>query len=344
MYGGRPRPPSMIERHYANVGNSGAVSQQAMGGQYAQQGYNNYYDATPAPPVAQYANYNPMNESPVTSPVSLPPYGSSFDEQGPFGRQPPMGPGSVLTRGNTNTMHNGAPVQAMGDYKQPEEEAHPQYANLDRASVTPFQAAQYAAISRQLNVPAPVPALPGTPTPTFDDNSRPASSTVAQVGSPFADPLPVPYDQQPRTSADSFDSRRGASRAGSPDSNATRVTSIPPTLPEIHLQEGSRFSALDSGSLTFPESAHPSPSPLAQSFVIPPKPVQPSPLGRGAVSAPFPPLSPTMSRPQTPQVVNPGAPAVPSEAHFASAPVVQRGVAKRETMYDDEDAYGGIVL
>lgn len=305
--GGRgARPPTMIERHYAAYGRN----QPAPGGAFGQgQPYgspNPYNDFQPDRPVspsfnpgqivsqpqAQYANVSPFYNPPMQSPVTnVPPYNSAYNAQGQLVNQPTVGGGD-------------------------------DYANLSRASVTPFQQAQYAAISRQLNITPPLP--------------QPEIVAAAKLPSPFEDPR---EDIAPARPSSEFDPARGAQVSTlAVDEPIPRINSVPPT---IDLPQRT-FSPV---TVAFPGSA--APSPMRGTF--------------NDAGAPMdPPLSPRSAAPQKGQIID-----VPSRAYDgretpvqieftgqtpASAPVAAAAVSgapkdgkrRPDTMYDDEDAYGGI--
>lgn len=332
--GGRgPRPPSMIERHYANMGAPTAPSmayQQANG--YGGTNMYNDYPISPSfapgqivtpggpppPPPVQYANvnpyYNPSTQSPIGSPVSVGPYASAYDEQGRLLRSPSSG--ANFSHGNSPA-HPGYP----GSPPLPEEG---DYADMSRASVTPFQAAQYVAISQRLGVEPPVPLSRAI------EGNEPGKDVNISERSPFDDPREGP--PQP------LFAKEGA------ESNGTgpRVMSIPPMLPEISVQERA-FSPIEYNG--FPVS----PSPMQSSFSIgtPNPPASPSPLGR-THPAEHPPLSPVTSTPKRAQVVNDSDSHVhtgretPVEIGFAGGAPTNKSQKRPDTLYDDEDAYGGI--
>ncbi|KAI0071165.1 hypothetical protein K474DRAFT_668064 [Panus rudis PR-1116 ss-1] len=108
-------------------------------------------------------------------------------------------------------------------------------------------------------------------------------------------------------------------------SSNTRITSTPPVLPEITIQQRS-FSPISSD---FPSSVQPSPSPLALSFSVP---------------MPSPPADAHLAAATEKKAVTP----VPEVASVQPQPrpLKEEPAPKRPdtvyTMYDDEDAYAGI--
>lgn len=271
-------------------------------------------------------------------------------------RQPSVGSAQVLTRqpsAGSNAYLTRQPSfganQVPGMMTPGMGQAQAQYVDLSRSSVTPFQAVQYAEISRRLNTapPGPLPlptsdaALNMTVTEQEEDvqyadgNVRPldlgqavnpqqilapSDHGHALPESPFADPharvqgppqspvmatLPA-HDQIVDKDDDVLLQPPQRTLSG-----RSRVPSIPPTLPQLSIHERP-FSPV---SYEFPSSSGaPKPSPLAAE-------------------------------------VTQEMPAVPPAAHTTNASVASG--ARREpaggkrpdtvyTVYDDEDAYGGI--
>ncbi|KZT68716.1 hypothetical protein DAEQUDRAFT_766124 [Daedalea quercina L-15889] len=255
-------------------------------------------------------------------------------------RQPSEFIAEILNR------QRGSQVQAE---QQVGPDAH--YVDLSRSSVTPFQAQQYSEISRHLSILLPVA---NAPAPVAKDNVKdhkdlpadPAQETPAKdTASPFADPedggqevtIPgyphiVDFPMTPQTD-ESFGPLPSPRLFATPPSpkyelslpspvfSPDRVTSTPPVLPEIHLQERS-FSPV-AGYPIAPMSAQPSgsfdlPSPLPQAHFD---------EGKDSVK----PDTPTTVRPPSPVKLAPGA----------AAPDAKRP----DTVYSvkhDEDAYDGI--
>lgn len=278
--------------------------------------------------------FSPMGQTPLGSPISVAPYGSVFDNQ-PVSRQNSAGPSAYLSR---------QPSTNAGTLEPPE--AH--YVDLSRSSVTPFQAQQYEEISRRLNVPPPaaLPAVAEHPVidelpvehivaqsePSLEVHAVTSDEVQATTKSPFADPegrdspmvtpgaLPDPEDGD-NTSIDGFP------QPPSPTfTTSSRINSTPPVLPEIQVQQ----RAFSPTVMEFPlvpgaSRPAPAPSPLASSHTPPTppasahiadKPVQLNTIQVHAESA-------NQSRPQRDELaVN-----RPDTVY---------------TLYDDEDAYGGI--
>ncbi|KAH9939098.1 uncharacterized protein BXZ73DRAFT_44129, partial [Epithele typhae] len=317
------RPPTMIEQKLANGPGSYAPPQPYGYGAYGQVSFEPGQVYTPTTANSANPFFTGYNE---------------FDHQyDPYGnmvtRQPSNGSSAVLSR------HTSSSSKPM-----PELPTNSTYADMSRGSVTPFQATQYAEISRQLNsspphalplgavyeepeydhtapIPVPKETVPldfgaqhaifntaqhlnvrGAPTP--HENSFPES--------PFADPTMAAEQAQYIPSRPSEDSMIQPPAPAFANNEKERITSIPPMLPEIHIQQ--RFSNIDSGFPAVPSSVRPSPSPFSTEFANIP------------------------ATPPTAQVT-PAAPAA----------VATRGTAGRAqrpdtvyTMYDDEDAYSGM--
>lgn len=332
----RARPPTMIERHVAN---------------------NTAYDAPPAMPGLQQ----------YQSPSGMPgPGAGAFGYPGGLARQPSFSPGQVIPTSpapvhspydvysdpgqqqqlHRQPSHAGAIYNEYGQlvrqpssagypdlHRQPSSAGYPDlhrqpsgagypdlnrqdslgaahYVDLDRSSVTPFQAQQYAEISRRLHVEAPAGAGPGLNAVSEDDEpSSRASDTFpgAAAAGPFDDPrgqsldvLPNPFDREEHIVPPSPVYSMGPHAAASRE----RILSQPPTLPEIQVPTERAFSP---SSYDFPQTpgagARPSPSPLHSAFTLAPPPAA------------------VLARDPVPQQERP---------------------VSSYTMYDEEDAYGGM--
>ncbi|KAL4251571.1 hypothetical protein ABKN59_006707 [Abortiporus biennis] len=350
-YGATPRPPSMFEQRMGNVPASfGAPPPQATGyyGYQAPQSFNpgefmpnnGPYTQDPMTPNSTNPFFAPMGQTPLGSPVSVGPYGSAYDEQGQLlnrqpsaganaylSRQPSSGAAAVLSRqpsAGAGVMLSRQP--SMGNALETPSDAH--YVDLNRSSVSPFQAQQYEEISRRLNTNAPVPLPPAVGNGATEyaekegmspklNNTVPldvgqsvnpgqllsvAPKEQALPESPFADPgIHETEEALPQPPSPTFSAK-------------ARIASNPPILPEIQLQQRA-FSPV---TMEFPggvSAARPVPSPLSTSVALP-------------------------SAPADVHIAN---------AHIASAPqgvsnnaAAQKEFKRPETMYDDDDAYGGI--
>lgn len=173
-----PRPPTMIERHVNSASPALAAQRNFSGpgpnfyGGYAQQSLGPGDVVQPAygQPVMGYGESGQLARQPSSA---------AF-----LARQPSAAAGygnsAQLARQPSNVIALNRQPSAAGYGAAP---ANNDYVDLDRSSVTPFQAAQYAAISRHLKDMDPhVPR-------TSDDLNRP--------------PLPSPFDDQPRATAHS---------------------------------------------------------------------------------------------------------------------------------------------
>jgi hypothetical protein len=418
--GFNPRPPSMIERHMASPAST-------FGAQYATQapvaGTNAYGEEYPSyNPDVQFAsfapgqvvNYNAPPPKPLPNPFATPtkaqfgPIASPFAGPGQYEQQVYGDQGSLtrqLSSGSTTTypvltrqssltnphphQENAAPVAAVTAREStvPDND----YVDLSRSSVSPFQAAQYAEISRRLKTEVPsgltTPEaaqsqfalaaaavdrdLPPLPPPKEDNEHQ----------SPFADPISTPSTPTPRVS-NTFHNQQlqpkqqqqheqGEMRpisAAESDlsqevvfpvdldfpvppspvhtiSSRYRVDSTPPMLPEILVE--SRVSV--SGYEFAPPPRHGDSSNLA-----------PSPLGSGFPSPAF----ATTRFPATPSplassfgIITPRQEGGFDQEHgeIVPPPLVKQekqkingngsGLKRSNTvysMYDGEDAYGGI--
>ncbi|KAI8985659.1 hypothetical protein BD414DRAFT_61883 [Trametes punicea] len=343
-----PRPPTMIERKMAHAPVSYNAS--AMPHPYGYASAYNQPSFSPGqivapgpytPTTANSANpfFSPF-ETPMASPVSPTHYEPGYDGQGlPISRQPSTGSANILSR-QPSSAAQAAPQNA------PETD----YVDLNRSSVTPFQAAQYAEISRRLNT-TPPQALPASevaevaeelakqdepapfspqkpveplelqPSISLDDSQhlavQPTPRENAFPESPFADPTLSMHEEQAlhNQDRDSFPLPQPPSPAFS---SKSRIPSTPPKLPEIQIQQRP-FSPV---SLDFPlisSTSRPSPSPLGSSFTAP-------------------------SPPPTAHLHDAAAPAAgPAlrEQATAGAPAAKRPDTVY-TLYDEEDAYAGI--
>ncbi|KAJ3476651.1 hypothetical protein NLI96_g11012 [Meripilus lineatus] len=344
-----PPPPNMFEQRFAGPPPSQPWNgYQAQGspsfapGQYVTMhdtGRRDFeQDLSLQTPNSAQPFFAPMGQSPIGSPVSVAPYGSVYDNQpSPVQRQNSLGPNAYLSR---------QPSSNNGTLEPPE--AH--YVDLNRSSVTPFQAQQYEEISRRLNAPPPTSfsTLPEKPLPLAEEHVEPV---VAHSGvsvddhaittdepqdygkSPFADPEGQDTPLATPRALPDFDDD-DASITGFPVppspafSTSTRITSTPPVLPEIQSQRG--FSPVSMEFPLIPNSrATPIPSPLASSYTLPTTPasahIADKPIQQPAASAPIPLNVEPATNSTRPQ----------REAASARPDTVY-------TMYDDEDAYGGI--
>ena len=210
-----PRPPTMFEHHNA----SPALAAQA--GHGGQNFYGNYSGHSQQPPYAPPEMIQPTG-SPPPQAYGAPPIGyagyndpqqriarqpanaghAAYDPQQRPARQPSNA--EYLTRQPSSTAGYAPPTA-------PPESVDPnaQYIDLNRSSISPYQAAQYADISRQLGTtdtnPQPQPLeLPEGPLPSpFDDPVEatpvPGASHAHQDHPFHAAPGPVTAVPAPQT-------------------------------------------------------------------------------------------------------------------------------------------------
>jgi len=372
--GFNPRPPTMIERHMANRNQFDPVPpmpslQQyhnvAAGGAGAAgvgaSGYGNEYDY----PGAQHPSFSPGQVMPVSPPPTatgaqfFAPYGqspsphhSAYDEHGQLARQPSNGAAMYNEYGQLARHPSNAVQRDLS--RQNSVGGNGRYVDMARTSVTPFQAAQYAEISRKLNETPPAlhAVNEGDEQPISQASDRTIYANQAREGhshlsipaeggdvnpeSPFVDPQ-VPVEAHHSLSL-ATDRIHGPQEDVVPPSpiyslhsqkiSNERVVSDPPALPEIRVPERT-FSPT---SYDFPQtpSARPTPSPFHTNFTIPsPHTRETFPDTLMSESAPLPAA--------TAQVTLPGL----SKREMASKPESQRP-ASTYTVYDEADAYGGI--
>lgn len=321
-------PPMPSLQQYNNIGANG---------------YGNDYPPPPSfspgqvmpsatvPPPTQTGMqfFAPYGQSPVTSPTA---YDSAYNEHGQLVRRPSNGAAIFNEQGQLPRHASNA---MYGDLPPPDATGgNPHYVDLARSSVSPFQAAQYAEISRQLNVEAP------TGLHTVDENEdevvQSGGHAISPEGddsnqeSPFADPQsPVEGLERPPalTDAEGLVPPSPIYSMNPTKTSRDRIQSYPPKLPEIQVQERT-FSPT---SYDFPQtpSAIPTPSPLAANFNIP-GPQAGEQLPRS--------LSPGFA------AADPAAAQTTAEdtkkSEIAPKPRDQRP-ASTYTVYDEADAYGG---
>lgn len=364
--GFNPRPPTMIERHMANRTQFGGdvppmpslqqYSNLAAGG--AASGYGNQYDH----PISRQPSFSPGQVMPsINSPPpsatgaqfpmangqSPAPYDSAYNPPEQAVRHPSMAAAMFDQYGNPLALPPNGPQGDLGRQNSAGGNAH--YADLTRSSVTPFQAAQYAEISRQLNEPSAAlqvvneneePNSSSSDHTIIANQSRAPQSTNGgddYLPSPFEDPqIPAEVHQYASVRSDQFLDAQQAPQPVSPiyslHSQITpqeRPLSDMPSLPEIQVPDRT-FSPT---SYDFPQtpSARPTPSPSHTNFSIPAalssggkfsKDLAPSAAESARV-----PAAPEATVPQpTKQEVTPKQSTRPTSTY---------------TVYDEADAYGG---
>ncbi|KAH9167357.1 hypothetical protein EDB89DRAFT_1997782 [Lactarius sanguifluus] len=341
-YGAPPRPPSMIERHMNNTP-SMPPRQPTLPTVYPNNAYGHGYGATNysqnsfspghvVSPNSANPFFSPYAQDVMGSPVSstVPEYHDPPHPGNPaflpqaLTREPPIRTGPVpVAHQNSVTGGPFSPVVSSPDV------ADPHYTDLSRSSVTPFQAAQYAEITEKLG--APMSSVLGavseerqaavSDNPSYDDPST--RSVDMHTESPFVD---APVVQQPIGNP-SYESDDELPLPSPSAFNQTRIPSLPPTLPEIHVPERS-FSPVASLEFPVPLSVRSSPSSISAEFsdLRGPPPSEPnyksSPL---ATSTP-------MRAQEQPTVI-------PREPKTGAAPANRPDTVY--TVYDEDDAYGG---
>jgi hypothetical protein len=318
QYGAAPPVPSMAYGQDMNSPVSYGVGQTFA----SPSPYTPYTPNTSAPFLG--AGYNAHSYSPAPSEYTADPSYNAYDEKAQdLSRQP-----STVS---VNYQQQEAGQQyGYGPTVSPNN--HSDHVDLSRSSVSPYQAAQYAEISRQLNTEVPQ----GLNTPAVEyymQDPSPAATTLAppvphkevedikNLPSPFEDPVEAHSSQ----SNDQEQEQERDSQAlhldfPEPPPNGAahhwRVDSSPPILPEINVEGGARDS-------------YGFPAPKGQDF-----PVTPSPLKS------------TFSHEQESSVGHSGAQsAAPATALTMPVPQAteEKPVGKRpDTVYDPEDVYGGI--
>ncbi|KAI9440720.1 hypothetical protein H4582DRAFT_1490190 [Lactarius indigo] len=345
-YGAPPRPPSMIERHLNNTPTL-PPRQPTLPNMYPNNAYGNGYGATnysqtsfsPGQVVSpNSANpfFSPYAQDVMVSPVSstVPEYHDPPHSESPaylpqaLAREPPNRTAPVAVA-HQNLVTGGpfSPVVSSPDA------ADPHYTDLSRSSVTPFQAAQYAEITEKLGAPMSSVLGPvseeqhatvsdNLAAPSHDDSSTQGGNTHTE--SPFVD---APAAQQPIDNP----SHELDDELPLPSPSAfhqTRIPSLPPTLPEIYVPERS-FSPVASLEFPVPLSVRNSPSPLSAEFS---DLRGPPPSESNYKSSPLATSTPMRAQEQ-PTVI-------PREPKTGAAPTNRPDTVY--TLYDEEDAYGGI--
>ncbi|KAF9465542.1 hypothetical protein BDZ94DRAFT_1214321 [Collybia nuda] len=361
--GFNPRPPTMIERRLASPAPTFGTQYGAPGphyfdgqngqeygtvDQYGQQ-YQSFtpgqvmhqnnmsppHSATSANPLYPNAPYAQSPFSPIGTPV----YEGNFDDR--------AGPSPYLTRQPSSAAQSNRPpsypegsVQYANYPASPPQAAQgyptTDYVDLDRSSVSPYQAAQYAEISKKLNTEVPA----GLNTPAVAQYIQGGSG--AEV-SPFADPSSPMTPQGPhgRNSVESAQlDNFPVPPSPAHTSSSQRIDSTPPMLPEITVE--SRVSV---NSYDFPNSVRGSaipPSPLGSGY-----PSGATAAGNGlyANQAQYPttpsPLASSFAI-ESPHAGSTFESAPPPSPRAPTAAAATKSEKRPETVYDAEDAYGGI--
>lgn len=328
----KPRPPTMIENRASPAPTFGTKYGSPPPAAYMQDSYSfGMYDSGPYPSFGpgQYVN-SPVTATSARAMMNEPPRmpDPSYDDQSQY----------LVRYPSVSEQHLATPVTV---HRQPSVTSNTvpadDYVDLSRSSVSPFQAAQYAEISRQLNTD--VPKGLDTPAAThFIGSEKPVLQTVGEVNEEDEQP------KMPQSQASSpFDDRLDEElEFPAPPEMGTRIDSMPPILPEIHVRNGSydfpssiRGSSIDSttgNDMTGPAV------PYGQKFTL-----TPSPLASSTGLVP---------EPDTESVKASSPPAAPvTPAPLAETPATAPKPAGEEpkkrpdtvyTIYDPDDAYGGI--
>ena len=337
---GSPRPPTMIERHLNN--SPSMLSRQPQPNMYPNNGYATGYGAMQygQPSFSPGDVMSPTSANPFISPyardVMTSPVSSVPDYHDPPSPASPTLPPPALTREPSSGMDQAAVVRQNSVTSGPHspvvsapDASDPHYVDLSRSSVTPFQAAQYADITEKLRTPmssvmVPTPDGPRVNAPNVQiltpQADLPPQEQKAPTESPFADP----GTQQPDVDAShELDTEVPLPTPVLYDN--MRISSTPPTMPEIHVPERS-FSPVASLEFPVPLSARETPSPFSVEFS---DTRTPPPAGLKHKSSPLANSSPTQAQPTV----------IPHEAKADAEPGRRDTVY---TLYDEEDAYGGI--
>lgn len=181
-----PRPPTMIEHHNASPA---LAAQTGLGGQNFYGSYGGYGQQPAYQPEMAQPPTSPPQQVYATSPMG---YAGYDGPQQQVARQPSNGgyagydsPQQQLARQPSNAAYLTRQPSSAAAFVPPAVpptsfDPHAHYIDLNRSSVSPYQAAQYADISRQLGTSNPNGSheLPDGPLP-----------------SPFDDPVPVKANQ-----------------------------------------------------------------------------------------------------------------------------------------------------
>lgn len=328
----------MIERHLNSMP-SPLSRQPTMPNMYFNNGYGNGYGASESVQPSFYPGdiVTPTSSNPFISPYAQDILASPVSSNVPdypvasHPTSPVTAPPQALTRSLSSTnqatviRQNSIPGGPHSPMVSSPNDTDPQYVELSRSSVTPSQGMQYSEINEKLH--APMSSVMATvPEESHDD------TTLNRMLTP--NNYPSPRDENPpKESADAnlgtehqvVDASRGLDiEVPLPTPimfEQTRISSNPPTLPEIRVPERS-FSPVASIELPIPVSARESPSPFSVEF----SDVRtPPPAGLKFTSSPLATSTPTI---------------IPND---------QKAEAKSSkrpdtvyTLYDEEDAYGGI--
>lgn len=331
----------MIERRL-NSTPSSLSRQPPMPNMYPNNGYGNGYGASESVQPSFYPGdiVTPTSSNPFISPytqdVLASPVSSSVPDYHVAPHLSPVAPPEVLTRSPSSAnratviRQNSIPGGPHSPMVSSPNDTDPQYVELSRSSVIPSQGMQYAETNKNLHAPIPSVMAP------VPEESR-DYATPNRILSPNTDPSPR-YEDAPKESADvdSGTEHQVVNASRELDIEVplptpimfeqTRISSNPPTLPEIRVPERS-FSPVASLELHVPLSARESPSPFSVEFS---NMRTPPPAGLKFASSPL-------------------ATSSPKSVETMDIPHDQTAEAKSSkrpdtvyTLYGEEDAYGGI--
>ncbi|KAF8448797.1 hypothetical protein L210DRAFT_3640434 [Boletus edulis BED1] len=203
-----PRPPTMIEQHNA----SPALA--AQGAYSGQNFYGNYSEHSQQPPYAPEMNQLAGSPPPQAYGAPSMGYAGYNDPQQRIVRQPShMGrpaydPTQQLARQPSNAQYLTRQPSSAPGYPPPTApptslDPNARYIDLNRSSISPYQAAQYADISRQLGTNNPNSQVPHEsfdtlegPLPSpFDDPAEGTSIPDASIRLDLATAAPSPQAQ-----------------------------------------------------------------------------------------------------------------------------------------------------
>ena len=342
---GSPRPPTMIERHLNSMPST-LSRQPTMPNMYSSNGFGNGYGASESGQSSFYPGdiITPTSSNPFISPYSqdvlVSPVSSNVPDYHVASHPTsPAAPPQALTRSSSSTnratviRQNSIPGGPHSPMVSSPNDTDPQYVELSRSSVTPSQGMQYEEITKNLHAPmsSVMATLPEESHDNTTHNRMLTPNTTPNTG-------PSPRDEDPPKQSADVDSSTeyqvvDASRGLDIEVplptpimfEQTRISSNPPTLPEIRVPERS-FSPVASFELPVPLSARESPSPFSVEF----SDVRtPPPAGLKFTSSPL-------------------ATSTPTSAEPTVIPHDQKAEAKSSkrpdtvyTLYDEEDAYGG---
>lgn len=336
---GSPRPPTMIERRL-NSTPSMPSGRPTFPNMYPNNGFGHGYDQAEyiQPSFSPGDVVSPTSANPFISPyaqdVMVSPVSSDIPDYHDLPQPSPAPPPPALTRQQSSGMGQSAMPRQNSTTGGPHspvvlpDATDPRYVNLSRSSVTPFQATQYAEISEKLQTPmsSVFGATPvGSRGRTSDTRALPPLPELppkyesAPTQSPFVDP-------GTESPVDAYEVDTEVPLPTPVMFQHPRVSSTPPTLPEIRVPERS-FSPVASLEFPVPLSARETPSPFSVEFA---DARTPPPAGLKHKGSPLATSSPTQAQ----------STAIPHEPKTGAEPA--KRPASVCTVYDEEDAYGGI--